>query len=84
MQMKFQVKKDFVAMDSGYDELQPIDLEEKGLKRKKVVLGIGRSTEFDFPRALLIDHNSTLILSRLKTDLGELIHSRKRFRSRTS
>ena len=67
-----------VARGSGYNELQTLDIEEKGLKSKKVVLGIGRSTEFDFPRALLIDHNSTLILSRVKTDLGDLVHSRKR------
>ena len=64
------MKKDFVAREVNFKDLESSEIS---LKRQKVILGIGRSTEYDFPRALLIDHNSTLILSRIKTQLGDLV-----------
>ena len=64
------MKKDFVAREVNFKDLESSEIS---LKRQKVILGIGRSTEYDFPRALLIDHNSTLILSRVKTQLGDLV-----------
>ena len=64
------MKKDSVAREVNFKDLESSEIS---LDRKKVILGISRSTEYDFPRALLIDHNSTLILSRIKTELGDLI-----------